>query len=239
MSPKRLVLPAPGEIHLWLMQLNLPPAHTVELRGCLTDDELRRADRLLLPRIREHFLAARGQLRQILAGYLCCAPSEISFSYGPHGKPELLTQNETQLRFNLSHSGEYGLLAINDSNPIGVDIERIHSGRPLLKLSERFFSLRERTALRKLPEKDREWAFYACWTRKEAYLKAIGTGLVTPLDSFDITMTPGEPPALLAHRNDPSAPGRWKIAEVPVPAGYRGAVATEWQKAILNIRKWP
>ncbi len=239
MSINSLALPSPGEVHLWLIRLNLPPGRSVELLGCLTVDEHERADRLLLPRIRESFIAARGQLRQILAAYLSRAPSEIDFFYGPHGKPELLNPKETPLRFNLSHSGEFGLLAINDSYPIGVDIERLHPGRPYLKLSERFFSLRERTELRNLPEKDREWAFYACWTRKEAYLKAIGTGLITPLHSFDISLTPGEPPKLFAHRNDPFEPGRWHIAEVPVPAGYRGAVATQWQQAIIDVREWP
>lgn len=239
MSINRVALPFPGEVHLWLIRLNLSQAQSSLLLGCLTADEHERANRLLLPRIREHFIAARGQLRQILAAYLSHAPTEISFSYGPHGKPELQNPKETPLCFNLSHSGEFGLLAINDSYPIGVDIERLHPGRPFLKLSERFFSLKERTELRELPEKDREWAFYACWTRKEAYLKAIGTGLATPLHSFDITLTPGELPALLAHRNDPSEPGRWHIAEVPVPAGYRGAVATQWQQAIIEVREWP
>lgn len=232
-SPPPALLPE--ELHVWLMELSLDEERIGRLSRVLNKHEMERADRFIPPRARQHFIAARGQLRTIIASYLSVEPHELDFSYGPHGKPDLSYPEKTTIRFNLSHSGELGLLAINLHHSIGTDIEQQKANRDFLKLSERFFSIRERTDLKNvLPAMQRE-AFYACWTRKEAYLKAIGTGLATPLDSFDVTLVPDNPPELIGHRIDPAEPRRWKLLEIPVPYGYRAAVATRWENPSLTI----
>lgn len=226
---------APGDIHLWLLDLS-PDEETVSsLLAQLSRDERERAARLVLPKIRQQFVTARGRLRQILASYLSALPEELLFSYGKHGKPSLTPPHDTPFHFNLSHSGDLALLAVNLNRPIGVDIELAKPERPFLKLAERFFSPAERDAMRGLHPDQVQDAFYACWTRKEAYLKAVGTGLATPLDAFDVTMAPGELPALIRHRIDPEEAGRWTLLEIPVPDGYRAAVATGWDSPRLSL----
>lgn len=225
--------------HVWLVALNLAADRIAALRENLSPDEQSRCSRFVIPKVRDHFVAARGQLREILASYLSCAPTEIAFRYGQHGKPLLSHSPQPSLQFNLSHSGEYALVAVTMHEAIGIDIERLRSGRPLLKLAERFFSARESAELRSLPEQLQEDAFYACWTRKEAYLKAIGTGLATPLNAFDVTLLPGVLPALSANRLAPDEPGRWQLVDVAVPIGYRGAIAASRTSEIHPVRSWP
>lgn len=226
-------------VHIWLVSLELADACIAALQENLSPDEQSRCSRLVIPKVRDRFIAARGQLREILASYLSCAPTEIAFSYGEHGKPLLSPSRQTPLQFNLSHSGEYALVAVTMHAAIGIDIELLRSGRPLLKLAERFFSARESAELRSLPEQLQEDAFYTCWTRKEAYLKAIGTGLATPLNAFDVTLLPGVPPALETHRLAPEETGRWQLVDIAVPSGYRGALAACRDAKTLLVRRWP
>lgn len=233
-----VTLPEPGELHLWLISLDAG-SHSIEsLLVNLSDDERGRASRLLIPKVRDHFIIARGVLRTILGETLSVPPYRLEFDYGPHGKPELRDAGEAEIRFNLSHSADLALLAINRTCPIGVDIERVRPERPLLKLAERFFSEREREELRSLPDDSVTDGFYACWTRKEAYLKAIGTGLATPLNAFDVTLKPGAPPSLVGQRLDPSELSRWRILNVDVATGYRAAVATRWESPRIISRQW-
>jgi len=225
--------------HVWLASLDLAADRIAALRENLSPDEQSRCSRFVIQKVRDRFIAARGQLREILASYLSWAPAEIAFRYGQHGKPLLNHSPQPSLQFNLSHSGEYALVAVTMHGAIGIDIEQLRSGRPLLKLAERFFSPRESAELRSLPEQLQEDAFYACWTRKEAYLKAIGTGLATPLNAFDVTLLPGVPPALAAHRLTPDETGHWQLVDIAVPSGYRGALAACRDTKTLTVRKWP
>ncbi|MBI5657071.1 MAG: 4'-phosphopantetheinyl transferase superfamily protein [Geobacter sp.] len=225
--------------HVWLMSLDLAADRITALRENLSPDEQSRCSRFVIQKVRDRFIAARGQLREILASYLSCAPAEIAFRYGEHGKPLLNASPQPPLQFNLSHSGEHALVAVTMHAAIGIDIEQLRSGRPLLKLAERFFSARESAELRSLPEQLQEDAFYACWTRKEAYLKAIGTGLATPLNAFDVTLLPGMPPALAAQRLAPEETVRWQLVDIAVPGGYRGALAACREMKTLLVRRWP
>lgn len=238
MNPFFRIPPEPEELHLWIIQLDAPPGVVEDLAQSLADDERERVGRLRIQKVRDHFIVARGVLRKILGGYISIPPDEIRFAYGPHGKPELNHRNFTDLCFNLSHSGEQGLLAVNRSCPIGVDIERMKGDRSFLKLAERFFSTREYDELSALPAELIMEGFYACWTRKEAYLKAIGTGLATPLNAFDVTLKPGDPPALTGQRLDPAEPDRWVLRDLEVPAGYRAAVATGWKSPVIIVRHY-
>jgi 4'-phosphopantetheinyl transferase len=238
MSSRFALLPQ-GTVHLWLFSLTVSPERIEILHDHLSVEERSRADRMRIAACRDRFVAARGQLREVLAAYLTSPPDSLVFTYGPHGKPSLDGDAEEKLCFNLSHSGDLALLAINRECQIGVDIERAKPGRPFQRLSERFFSGEESRTLCSLPPEEQESSFYACWTRKEAYLKAIGTGLATPLNAFTVSLLPGEPPALLSQALDPSETGRWNIAEIPVPGGYRAALATLWEEPAVVIREWP
>jgi 4'-phosphopantetheinyl transferase len=232
------MLPEPGEIHLWLIDLDESAGCTESFRPYLSDDERERADRLRIRKMQDHFIVARGFLRKILGESLAISPEHLQFGYGPHGKPELLNTGLPDINFNLSHSSSLALLAINRTFPIGVDIETARPGRPFMRLAERFFSEREIGELHSLEEALVLEGFYSCWTRKEAYLKAIGTGLATPLNAFDVSLKPGDQPALIGQRLDPAETGQWQILEVQVPEGYRAAVATRWLSPRLIIRHW-
>ncbi len=150
----------------------------------------------------------------------------MRFAYTTYGKPLLADETGASgLRFNLTHSHGLALLAVTRGREIGVDVERIRDNLEGEKLAERFFSPREVAALRSLPPELRREAFFHCWTRKEAYIKAVGKGLSLPLDQFDVTLHPGEPAALLATRHDSEEAQRWSMRSLAPGEGYVGALA--------------
>ena len=164
----------------------------------LAADEQARAERFHFERDREHFIVARGVLRAILGRYLNRAPERLSFCYGAHGKPALAGEaGADAIRFNVSHSHGVALYAVTRGREVGIDLERIRFDLAVLEIAERFFSRREVATLRTLPTEAQRQAFFRCWTRKEAYIKARGEGLSLPLDQFDVSLAPGEPAALL------------------------------------------
>jgi 4'-phosphopantetheinyl transferase len=235
--------PPPGlalgdsEVHVWRASLERGAAALARLAGTLNPDERARADRFHFEQDRKHFLAGRGLLRTILAGYLGREPASLGFRYGPHGKPALA--GPELLCFNLTHSRGLALLAVTWGRQVGVDVERVDRTVRHEEIAERFFSAREREALRSLPAELRAEAFFAGWTRKEAYLKAHGGGLSVPLDSFDVSLGPGEPALLLAIRDAPGEAGRWSLAALDPEPGYAAAVAVESHTWRLWCGRWP
>jgi 4'-phosphopantetheinyl transferase len=227
-------------VHVWRIPLEIGHSMLLRLRDTLTDDERQRADRFHFDKDRRHFTAGRGTLRLILAHYLRLRPEAIRFSYTSYGKPFLAGESET-LRFNLTHSHELALLAVTLGRDIGVDIEHIRDNleRDGELLAERFFSPREVAALRSLPAELRREAFFHCWTRKEAYIKANGQGLSLPLDQFDVSLHPGEPAALLATQHDPAQAQRWSLVSLAPAEGYVGALAVEGHSWRLTCGHWP
>jgi 4'-phosphopantetheinyl transferase len=159
------------EVNIWRVDLNEPSG---PLRKLLAADELSRAERFVFDRDRNRFIVSRATLRRIWAGRLSVAPRSITFRQGPYGKLALATFAE--LRFNVSHSGDRGLIALAVGREIGVDIESLRGPTNLFEIVATFFSPAERAALEALSSADRHYAFFACWTRKEAYLKALGLG---------------------------------------------------------------
>src|SRR5262249_35425066 len=150
-----------------------------------------RASRLRIDSARDEFVVRRGLLRVILGSYVGCAPDELDFQYGPYGKPELSRSTGVgSLTFNLSVSRGLVLYALTREREVGVDVERVRDGIPHAGLARRFFSAAEREEMRRLPAGATIRGFFNGWTRKEAYVKAIGTGLVTRLDSFTVTLAP-------------------------------------------------
>lgn len=201
------------------------------LTQLLTDDERRRADRFRFPRDRERFMAARGRLRLILSRYAQRDPKDFRFTVGQYGKPDLVDGGD--LRFNVSHSHQLALYAFTRQREVGVDIEFIRPDFGTLDIAENYFSPIELAALRALPTDMHTDAFFTCWTRKEAYIKARGEGLSMPLSQFDVTLIPGEPARLLDNRRDAGEVERWSMTELMPGAGYKAALVVEGQDYTL------
>ena len=222
-------LPAPGQaaldrrtVEVWFTRLDLGHKAIERARALLSADESERAQGMAsAPQHR--FVAARALLRRLLAAYLGTDPGGIEFAYGRKGKPHLAGQHaDTRLRFNVSHSGDWALVAIGMS-PLGIDLERLRPVRDIEALAARFFAPRERLTLHTLPASEKQGGFFACWTRKEAYVKALGEGLVRSLKNFEVVFAPGLEPAILA-RGGSRKPG-WALHHLEPERGLLGALA--------------
>jgi len=213
------------EVHAWVA---LPALFTPQLEECvrlLSADELERMSRFRFQEHQQNFLFSRSMLRILLGTYLHVAPELLHFSYSVLGKPDLaLPFAAADLRFNLSHSNGAALLAICKGRRIGADIEKMREDFDPEEISTKFFSIQERHALMSLAEGARREAFFRCWTRKEALLKAKGGGLSLPLDLFDVSIG-DESAVTLVTRPDPEEAEQWEILSVPVPSGYSAAIA--------------
>lgn len=198
----------------------------------MTAEEQHRANRFHFDKDRFHFIAARGVLRWLLGHYLAISPPAVQFAYGKNGKPELDEMGGEygrSLQFNLSHSGTMGLAAFTHGRAVGVDIEEI---RPLSDgpdIAKHYFSEWENRIFFSLPEADYPQAFFNCWTRKEAFIKAIGDGLTYPLDKFDVTLTPNEPARLLRIEGSEAKAKQWQLLDLQPEAGYAAAVIAAGQ----------
>jgi 4'-phosphopantetheinyl transferase len=236
--PARLQI-TPAEVHLWQAALDVPPARADRLAGGLAPDERQRADAFHFERDRVHFIAARAFLREVLGRYLGRPAPAVQFRYSPSGKPEV--EADSPLQFNLSHSGGLALLAVAQGRAVGMDVERLRpdfAGEPLAR---RFFAPGEVAALLALPEYMQLQAFYRCWTRKEAYLKARGDGLSFPLDQFEVTLTPGEPARLLRVQGDEGEATRWHLEHLEVGADYVATLAVaghDWRLVRQQAAGW-
>ena len=219
-----------GVVDVWRIVLDQEEARLETFRRTLEPHELERARRFHFDKHRNHFIVARGFLRSVLARYLGTQPESLSFVYGPYGKPAL--EGEHGLRFNLSHSNEVALLAVTRYAELGVDVEHIRADFATADIARRFFSLREVETFDALAKEEQVAAFFRCWTRKEAYIKAIGKGLSQPLDAFDVTLASGAPPALLRAEDDNAS--RWLLADIDAGAGYAGALAVE--RPVAEVR---
>jgi 4'-phosphopantetheinyl transferase len=226
---------APGTVDLWLWRLDAGDAEATGFAELLDPDERARAGRFVFPLHARRFVAGRGRLRLILQDYLGIPAAKLAFAYGPQGKPVLAGRHGLPpLHFNLSHTGDLAALAVSRGVPLGIDVERV---APVTEdVAGHFFSAAEQAALRALPEAERERAFFRCWTRKEAMVKALGGGLSIALASFDVTLGPGEPPRLLRLAGEPEAPDRWSLLHFEPAADIMGAVAVPMRQCALMLK---
>jgi 4'-phosphopantetheinyl transferase len=192
------------------------------LRRVLSADELERAEKFYFARDKARFVMARALLRRILSGYLDELPERLRFEYGPYGKPRLAAP-ESPIRFNVSHSGDFTVFAVGSRREIGIDIERRRATLDIGAIARRNFSRAEIEALSRVRAESQVDAFFAVWTRKESYCKALGTGLTTALDSFTVTVEPDRPPALLEPRAA-SGSEPWTLLDLGVGREYAAAL---------------
>ena len=214
-SPPADPLLSPGEVHLWRFPLDLSLVNLSFLKSFLSPDEAQRAERLLDHQKAQAFVVGRGRLRQILGSYLHCQPSFLDFAYNIHGKPALKSPRKKDLSFNLSHSGEWGVLALTTGAEIGVDLEQSDPLLDYARLAARFFSAAENSALAGVQPQRRRRAFYRLWTRKEALLKGEGRGFSSP---------------------DGLGPRGWTMRSFWLAPGYVAAVACNG--GIHSVQRW-
>jgi 4'-phosphopantetheinyl transferase len=220
-------------VDVWRISLDCQPDTVKHLESTLSVDESQRAARFHFPTDEERYIVAHGSLRYILSRYLSSDSEQLTFSKNEYGKPAL---NGHSLEFNLSHSGEFALVAVTQEHKVGVDLERIRLDMELDSMARRFFSPNEVSELMTLPSEQKEVGFFNCWTRKEAYIKAHGLGLSLPLDSFDVSLAPNKPAILRATRPNSREVDRWSLFSLDVESNYAAAVTVEMQEA--EIRLW-
>lgn len=235
--PDHLSLDA-KDVHIWRASLEQSSTTVESLRQLLSPDEQSRADRFHFEKDRRHFTTARGYLRTLLGSYLGLAPREIRFSYTEYGKPALATDLDQRLNFNLAHSGGLALYAFTRIGEVGIDLEYIRPEFTGDDIARRYFSPGEVASLNQLPETSRHQAFFDCWTRKEAFIKAKGLGLSLGLNQFDVTLDPEQPAALLQTRWDETEAARWSLRAIAAGPEYAAAVALQahgWQASYWEV----
>lgn len=243
--PGKVDLPE-NVVHVWRVWLENPTTHRFEpptterspidfdlhqLERLLTIDERSRADAFRFVRDRQSFIIRRGILRTFLGRYLRVDPAKLRFSYNPVGKPALIgSENMSTLKFNLSYSAQLALFAFSWGGEIGVDVEYINPDLVYQPLVESFFAPQEQAAIQERPDNMRRAAFYACWTRKEAFVKAQGSGLQIPLDRFVVSI--GKDASLLRLPADLAGDKSWRLEHLDPAPGYVGALAVsgdDWE----------
>jgi 4'-phosphopantetheinyl transferase len=226
----------PDKVDVWRASLTQTAARRQNLAQSLNPDEVARAGRFRFDRHRDAFIVARGFLRSVLARYLQVTPAAVAFVYGEKGKPALAAP--TPLHFNLSHAGEMALLAVTYGREAGIDIEQIRPLDDAAQIAARFFAPNEYATWQTVPAEQQSVAFFNCWTRKEAFIKALGDGLSYPLDGFEVSLLPGEKAQLRRVTADPTAVDRWSMMAIEAGDGYAAAVVVAGHGWQLSCRQW-
>jgi 4'-phosphopantetheinyl transferase len=218
---------ASDAIHVWRVDVLRFADQPGTLARTLSEDEKARADRFFFEADRRNFLLRRAILRKLIAGYLCILPNEVAFRYTSVGQPVLADARFRHLKFSLTHSGDLVLIAVAQNLQIGVDVELERTFNDMTAIVRRYFSPEEQLEFFALPAADQLRAFYCGWTRKEAFLKAIGQGVAFGLNNITVTLNPNEPARLVSlHEGRVPVPDWSLYSFIPLP-GYAGALAVE------------
>jgi 4'-phosphopantetheinyl transferase len=236
-APQRLTLDD-NAVHVWRANLDQSPSPVRCFLRTLAAEECLRAERFYFQRDRDRFIVAHGILRALLGRYLDTRPESLSFTYGLHGKPALTSRVDNTIRFNISHSRGTALYAISRGREIGIDLELVRDDLEVERIAAIFFSRNEISELFALPSELMRRAFFLCWTRKEAYIKAKGEGLSMPLDQFEVSLVPGEPATLITTQRDSSEALRWSLRELFPSADHAAALAVEGRDWRLACWQW-
>lgn len=218
-------------MELWVADVDaFWAAHASVLGELLSDDERERARRFRFERDRGRFASRRALLRVVLGRACAVDPVRLQFAYGPQGKPRLVGAD---LEFSASHSDGLAAFAVARGAEVGIDVERIRDDVDVDGLARRFFAPAEAEAIAARAEGERTRAFFACWTAKEAFVKAIGLGLSYPLDAFAVSF--GERPSIEVV-GDPAESARWTLHTFDPGPGYAGAVVVSGARPLAAVR---
>jgi 4'-phosphopantetheinyl transferase len=235
-APGELTFPV-DRIDVWRVPLDRQEPGEQDLQGILARDEVERAARFHFARDRSRYIRGRAALRTLLGQYLEMPPEELRFHYENNGKPEIAFPADSRgLCFNVSHSGGVALIAVGSGSALGVDIEQVRSLPNLLDIARRFFSAREVQGILAVSEDKRQEVFFACWTRKESFLKATGAGLSYPLSEFSVSVNPDGPAELCEVKGKGDITKNWFLTDVFTGEGFRGALASERERC--PIAQW-
>jgi 4'-phosphopantetheinyl transferase len=227
------------EIHVWCADLDAPVSDLAAFTGLLSESEHKRADRFRLDRDRNRFIVRHGLLRIILGRYLNIDPARLAFAYESRGKPMLcLPDGPAPLQFNLSHSNGLALIGATRRAALGVDVEEVRFVPEVDQIAAKFFSPQESAVLNAVPEEQKMEAFFHCWTRKEAYLKATGEGIADALPRIEVSLTPGQPARLSRINGDALSASRWRLGGLAPAPGFVGALAVKADTLRLACWRW-
>jgi len=217
-----------GCVAVWSCPLLKSDETILRYPSVLSKEEEQRANRFHFDKHRKRFIHAHNALRIILSRYLETDPVQIRFAANEFGKPIIASKHAKSIEFNLTHSNNMALVAVTANQAVGIDIEYQRRKQPdTMALAKRFFSANEYEALSQLPAPQQLSGFFNAWTRKEAFIKAIGQGLSYPLDNFDVTLAPDEPAQLLRIGEDTAPQEKWFIHAFEPTEDYVGAVVVE------------
>lgn len=229
----RVIAIADPEVHVWWLTLQSEPPDVEQALALLSSDEQERAGRYHFERHRDRFVVSRAFLRRLLGAYTDEEAARVPIRLSPSGKPFLADRSD--LHFNLSHCEDRGVVAVA-RRPVGVDLEKIRNVPEALPIAEHLFAVSETRALRAFPAEAQSEAFLRCWTRKEAFVKGKGEGLLTPLTSFEVTLDSAPRDLVLL---DEPGDGKWRLHNLEAGPGWIGSLAVERESARLVERVWP
>jgi len=230
-----------SELHIWRIDLCNVNYQLEYLISLLSPEEIKRSKRFISERDSYRYQVTHSMKRLILANYLDCDPQCLGFKFGSHGKPVLDNlQNSLRVQFNISHSRDLILIAITAEDSIGIDIEYYKKKLSIESLAEIIFSPLERKFFSELKsQQERKEAFFRCWTRKEAYLKAVGIGLTQDLTSIsvDLNKSVSSHNWLKISTLSQSEIIAWKLFSLDIDNYYiANAVATAFQKDLFCFK---
>ncbi len=224
------------EVHFFYTRLAEADPRLAQYRALLSPGEINRANRFRFEKDRCSHILAHGLLRQLLGRYLDVSPGDIAYETNNFGKPSLAPSlADSAIQFNMSHTDGMAVYALSLRRPVGVDVECMNRRLPDRdQIAADFFAAEETADYRALPENQRTVAFYNCWTRKEAFIKALGTGLSHPLDSFCVTLRPDQPARLLSTQTEDRE--TWTMESVEPAPGFKAAVVAQglWRLRYLG-----
>ncbi|CAN5218299.1 4'-phosphopantetheinyl transferase superfamily protein [soil metagenome] len=232
--PREFPSLARNEVHVW--RIDLPGQQDDSYEFWLSPDERTRAAGFRVMHARRWFIVTRAVLRMLLARYLGTPLEDLPLRVNAWGKPQLVPES-TDLHFNVSHTRTCALIAMTRQRRVGIDVECSRRGLADMQIAEHFFAPEETAALRALPAGERAAAFFNCWTRKEAWVKAVGRGLSIPLDAFVVSI--GEAADLLEVRGAAAEAARWTLRALHPDPDHIGALAVEGHGWRLRQWQWP
>ena len=235
--PPKLLTIETDQVHVWRICLDLQEQNSTKYAYILSENEANKAEKFYFEVDRIRYKVMRTTVRMVLGNYLGIAPGDLEIAYSQYGKPYISTTSmKKDIHFNLSHAGDVGLIAVATSRHIGVDLELVRQESSIESIAKRFFTPEEAGHLLSLPASLQPEAFFTCWTRKEAFVKARGEGLSIPLDQFEVSFYPNNTPKLLCVRNDPGESGRWSMFHLDPGVDYVGALVVEGKD--LDVTGW-